>query len=231
MRDALAQAGRRVAALFAPQQEWRPVYFVASPYKTATTTVGQALITLGAAKFQMRYKQGLLTDLRPTIREMNASVPKNADARDYIAANADALRDPFASVLPLLRSYDVFHDAPLGHSHIHPFILKALESQARFIWVNRPRKEWIASVRRWEQSHPDLYPRQWEWDTEPGARRKALRKFWDKRYRRFQRLAADFPGDCLEMDVADLASWEVLAKFCDRPAPPGRPEARNVSRS
>ena len=149
---------------------------------------------------------------------------------DWIAAQGPEARMALNGLMPFLTEYDVFSDAPFGHGHIHPFILKAMAPRARFIWVNRPRKDWMKSVRAWEEAHPEIYPRHAEWRSDPETRRRGLRKLWQKRLTRFRRLAADYPQDCLELDITELQSWDVLAGFCKRPAPEGTPAVRNVSR-
>ncbi|MGJ8547370.1 MAG: sulfotransferase [Sulfitobacter sp.] len=226
---------RRAAAHLRPAPQAvsqdRPRYFIASPYKTATTTVGAALIELGAGQRDMRYARAVMQAHRAEIAALTKAVPRDISAKDYLAAHGPEVRERLKGLLPHLERYDVFSDAPFGHSHIHPFILKALSPQARFIWVNRGQKDWLASVRAWEEKHPDVYPRHVEWARDADARAKLLCQMRRQRLRRLRRLAQDFPHDCLMMDIADLQSWKTLADFCGLPAPEGAPGQHNVSRA
>jgi len=227
----MKRVARRMKAAVLPYALNRtPRYILASPHKTATTTVGHALVTLGAGQAEMPHSGDLLPAHRRTIRRLNLSIPREARARDWIASHGAAARAALRGLMPVLTRYDVFHDAPFGHGHIHPFILKAMAPGARFIWVNRPRKAWMRSVRAWEETHPEIYPRHVEWQTDPDMRRRELRKLWQRRLTRFRRLADDYPDDCLELDSSELRNWAALSEFCDQPVPGGAPAALNVRR-
>lgn len=204
-------------------------YFVASPFKTATTTVGCALLELGAGSSDLGHRRGILSEHGEKLRQMGRSINHKAGARVWIDAHRKDVRRQLAHLKPLLLRHDVFSDAPFGHSHIHPFLLRALVPKARFIWVNRDRKSWFASVRAWELAHPEVHARHRLWLEDPDERRRLLRRLWSQRHARFCALKADFPQDCLELDLSELGDWSRLAAFCGRPAPEGAPKVMNVN--
>lgn len=206
-----------------------PRYFIVSPYKTATTTVGRALITLGAGKNELTFRRNLLGEHRTDIRALGNGIAKDAGARDWIASNSDAARRVLSPFHSYLNKYDVFSDAPFGHWHVHCFVMKAAVPGARFIWFNRPFEDWIASVRAWETSHPEMYPRHVDWDKDPEQRATRMRRRRRRHHREFRRLAAEYPQDCLELSPEDLKSWDKIAAFCGLPAPDGAPVLHNVS--
>ncbi len=204
-------------------------YFIVSPYKTATTTVGKALLELGACRREMTFRSHVLTDVRRDLRQLQDTITPQTSARDWIAENTDAALQVLGPVMPRLWRYDAFSDAPFGHGNVHCFILKAVVPKARFIWVDRPLEDWLASVRRWELSRPDVYRHHGQWHDDPDTRRATLTRQRAKHYARFRRMAEEFPHDCLELSVEDLNSWDKLAAFCGLPAPAGAPPARNVT--
>jgi hypothetical protein len=209
----------------------KPVYFIVSPYKTATTTVGNALITLGAGHSEMSYTPNLVRQFRPVLKKLNDAVPSNLSADKYVKKYQAEVRE---SLLGLTREglkYDVFSDLPFGHGYIHPFILRALAPKGRFIWVNRDMQDWLASARNWEETHPQTYPRHADWTTKPGKKRRQKREMWHLRRRRFRRLAKVYPNDCLELEINELGNWDTLARFTGTQAPDAPLVALNVSRS
>lgn len=207
----------------------RPVWIVASPFKTATTTAGQALIDLGVARAEMGYRGTLLKEWRKTFDRLNRSLGKQSDFKAFHENSAEGLRADLAPLVAEMAPFDVFSDAPVGHGHLHPFIWKVLAPQARFIWVSRPRADWLASARHWEESHPDSYPRHHLWASDPDRRIRQLVKRRRIRRQRFDRMAAACPGDCLVLPIAKLDDYRALAAFCGVPAPDGPITRRNVS--
>ena len=207
-----------------------PVHIVASPFKTASTTVGKALLHLGVGQREMIFHGHLQREFIATFRAINKTVDDDISARDWIAEHKDEVRRQLAGLIPHLNRFDIYSDAPFGHTHLHPFARKAIAPKARFIWVNRPFQDWLDSVRRWEIAHPDVYPRYTMWESDPEARTATLRARWDRHYTQFQRLAAAFPDDCLELSVDDLSDYSALAAFYGIKAPDGPLQKHNVSR-
>ncbi|MEY1557954.1 sulfotransferase [Yoonia sp. R2331] len=209
----------------------RPVYIVASPYKTATTTVGEALVTLGAGKKDMRYKAGLIKKYADPIRTLNREIKRKTDFDDWLAANETRVCQMLAGFTAHVAPFDIFSDAPFGHTQLHPFIRKAIAPKARFIWVNRPKDAWLASVRKWELSHPETYPKHDLWHTDPEAKIEMLMKRRRRQRLQFKALADARPDDCLTMHIDDLKTYDVLADFCGVPVPSAPVPRSNVSRS
>ncbi len=209
----------------------RSVHIVASPYKTATSSIGKALIAIGVGSRDMGHRPRLLQKNRSLFHEMNNEVEGVVNLGAWIAASSALVHDRLAALADAIQPFDVFSDAPYGHAHIHPAIRKALTPGARFIWVNRPFEEWTNSVRHWEVTHPDTYPQHGLWETDPAAKIRRLRRLWDMSYSQFRHVADAFPDDCLELDMAALNSFGPLCAFYGVPEPKNSFPQTNVSRS
>ncbi|CUH82614.1 sulfotransferase [Tropicibacter naphthalenivorans] len=208
----------------------RPVHIVCSPYKTGTTSVGHALLALGVGTRAMKHNRVLLQKIQPALRDLQKLADKSQGFRAFHAEHADRVKDELAELVSCIAPYDVFQDAPFGHTQIHPFIRKVLAPQARFIWINRARKDWMASVQHWEETHPEIYPDHTEWATNASARRKKMHKFWRRQYRNFKRVRRSGPQQCLELEWDDLNDWTALAAFYGVEAPQIDFPKSNVSR-
>lgn len=206
------------------------VYAVVSPYKTGTTSVGKALVELGAGRRDMPYRQGVLKPLQKHVRRWRRIADSSADFQDFVANHTEEVRADFADLTAVLAGFDVFHDAPFGHAHLHPFVRKVIAPDAKMIWVNRNFPDWVDSVRNWEITHPHIYKRHTEWETDPDLRINSLRKVRQMRRREFRRLARAVPEDCLELNMKELADYSKLADFCGVQDPGGALTAHNVSR-
>ena len=215
---------------FKDGQITRQIYIVASPYKTATTTVGDALVALGAGDKDMRYKAGLIKAYAEPIRTLNREITRETVFDDWLAANEGRVCRMLAEFTAHVAPFDIFSDAPFGHAHLHPFVRKAIAPKARFIWVNRPKEDWIASVRNWELTHPATYPKHQDWHTDPDARAAHLLKRRQRLWRQFKQLADARPDDCLTLQLRELATYDALAAFCGVPVPDNPVPRRNVSR-
>ncbi|SLN69068.1 sulfotransferase [Roseisalinus antarcticus] len=192
----------------------RVVHVVASPYKTGTSSLGHALISLGIGSAEMPYRGDLLKTYRPAFRPLNWTANQAPSARDWIARNGDRAARDLRGLTRALAPYDVFHDAPFGHNHLHPILRKALAPRARFLWINRDYEAWVDSVRRWETGRPELYAsRAAQWRDDPKGRRRALRRSWNQRYARFLQLAEEFPEDCLELQLERMDDMGPLCAF------------------
>ena len=208
----------------------RTVYIVASPYKTATTTVGEALVALGAGKKDMRYKAGMIKRYKEPIQTLNREIKRTTNFDDWLAANETRVCEIMAEFTAHVAPFDIFSDAPFGHTQLHPFIRKAIAPKARFIWVNRPRDSWLASVRNWELAHPDTYPKHDMWNTDPDTKVEMLLKRRKRQRYQFKQLAEARPDDCLTMHIDELQTYDTLAKFCGVPVPSAPVPRKNVSR-
>lgn len=232
VRKARAVARNMRDAVRPPADHFKgPVYFIVSPYKTGSTTVGNALTTLGAGRAEMAFYPKLARKFRPVVNALNNAVPTDIPADEYIETHQEVIRSALAELTRKSAAYDVFADLPLGHGNVHPFVLRALAPEGRFIWINRDMNDWLASVRNWEETHPNAYPGHKDWTTRPRVKRRALRALWHQRRRRFRRLARVFPADCLELHINELSNWDALAAFtgCQKPDTPL--QALNVSKT
>ena len=207
----------------------RQVYIVASPYKTATTTVGDALVTLGAGQKDMKYKAGLIKRYADPIRTLNQEIKLKTRFEDWLPENETRTCQMMAAFTAHVAAFDIFSDAPFGHTQLHPFIRKAIAPKARFIWVDRPIEAWLESVRKWELSHPNTYPKHDMWNTDPDAKVAMLTKRRTRQRLQFEQLAAACPDDCLTLHIDDLKTYDVLANFCGVPVPSAPVPRKNVS--
>lgn len=206
-----------------------PQYFVVSPFKTGTTSVEAALTELGAGKRPMPYRQKLLRDHRAKLFEHRVQAKHSEAFASYRSEREDRVREDLAPLVKAAARYDIFADAPLGHGHVHPFTLKLLFPDARFIWVERRFKDWIASVQAWEVARPELYPKAHLWQTDPESRAEALRRMRQRRFRGFKAAERDFPDSCLRLDLSDADAMSRLAGFCGCPDPGTPFPHRNAS--
>ena len=208
----------------------RPIHIVASPFKTGTTSVGQALLDLGVGTRDMPYDGNVLTKFQDLILPLNELAQERQGFRKFEQTHGDRVRADLAGLVKKVGPYDVFHDAPFGHTHLHPFVRKALAPEARFIWVNRDRMDWLKSVENWEITHPEIYPAHTDWTEAPKRRKSVMRKRWRIEYNQFKRLRRVFPEHCLELDWSDLGDFTKLAEFYGVPVPEQAFPRRNVSR-
>ena len=191
----------------------RPVHVVVSPFKTGTSSVGQALIDLGVGHVDMPYDGKLLRSIRKKIRKSNSLAE---EAKDFVAFRKkyeDLIRSEFGDLVSAISSYNVFHDAPFGHTHLHLFVRKVLAPKAHFIWINRDFDSWLASVRNWQLTHPDVYPQHKRWLENPEEEVVRRRIFWNKHYQTFQLMRRFCPDDCFEMAWSDLKGYSALADY------------------
>jgi hypothetical protein len=210
----------------------RRVHVVVSPFKTGTSSVGQALLDLGVGHREMPHDGALLRRFLPQIRAANRQAATSPDIDSFVRRHGAAQRAALAGLTRALAPYDVFADAPFGHVHLHPFLHRLLAPRACLIWVHRPVEDWLASVRRWELAHPALYPRHGEWLSDPDGRAALKRRNRDRALAAFRRLATA-PGEaerCLELPWAALDSYDALAAFYAVPVPAQGFPRRNAAR-
>ncbi len=209
----------------------RPVHIIASPYKTGTTSVSKALLELGVGHRAMPHRGQLLRDIRPLLNTWNKRAANARNLDSFAAEHGTALRKDMKDFVKKIAPFDVFHDAPMGHGHLHPFLCKVLAPHAKFIWVDRDFDDWLASVRHWEETHPETYPAHTEWETDPDLRRKRKHNHRKRKWQQFKRIRREEPASTLVLRWSDLSDYKALAAFYDVPAPDAEFPRANVSRS
>ena len=170
-----------------------------------------------------------MRDWRPVIRKVNAWAQDAQGFANFAKYHETETRAALADFVAALAPYDVFHDAPFGHTHIHPFVRKVLAPEAKFIWMNRDMESWLASVRNWEETHPEIYPKHVNWTNTPKRQVQIRKRFWRRQYRKFNQMRRGAPKDCLELEWRDMQSFDALAAFYGVPAPEGALPRENVS--
>lgn len=213
MKAVLKSLGQRLRRVPSLTQIDAPVHIIASPYKTGSTSIGKSLIALGVGHREMQHDGALMKALKPAMREYRKKMKDVGDFRAFEAAEKDMVLERFRPLVVRAGRYDIFQDAPMGHTHLHPFIRKIIAPEARFIWVNRDTEGWLESVRKWETSHPEIYRHHGQWETDPDARMANRLRFWKRHHDAFRALADTFPEHCLELQWSDLKSYTALAKF------------------
>ena len=181
-----------------------PVHLVVSPYKTGSSSMSKALLDLGIGRREMPYRAQMLKPVGPAVRAFNAAAQAAPDPFRFLSDHGSTARGAFHDFVGGLAKFDVFADYPFGHDHLHVALRLALAPEARFVWINRDFDAWTSSVRHWEESHPETYPRHRLWTTDPEARTRALRKRWNTRYQEFRKLAEALPHRCLEVQLETL---------------------------
>ncbi len=242
-RKATTIAARVLARLRGPQPprtepHWiedgvitRPIHVVCSPYKTGTTSVGKALVRLGVGQRDMTHNAKLFQKVRPLFRDFNARAVESASFRAFARDHGAEARAVFADLLVEISAFDVFHDAPIGHGQMHVFLCKVLAPQARFIWVRRARADWLRSVRNWEETHPDIYPRHGDWARTPKLCAQQRVDQLKQQHRQFKRIRRYDPASCLELNWSDLNDWTALARFYGVEPPEAEFPRFNISES
>lgn len=190
-----------------------PVHVVVSPFKTGTTSVGRALVEMGVGRAEMPSGNEILQTHQTLISEANALTKEDVGFKAFRAEHSQHIRTKLQPIVHAISPFDVFQDAPFGHTHLHPFVRKILAPRAKFIWVNRDRDSWLESVQQWEQSHPHLYSRHDKWRTDPDGEAELRMTHWRAAFRCFKRMRRGAPNDCLLLEWDDLQTYDRLAGF------------------
>ncbi len=148
---------------------------------------------------------------------------------EFVATHGAEVRERLPQYPKRARRFDVFHDAPFGHNHIHPMALLSLDPDLKLIWIERPFNEWLRSVEKWERTHPKIYPRWEKWDSDKDAVIRARVRTRYISYGRFLRVRSELPDRCLLLDLADFSTYQPLADFFGVDAPAGAPPRLNPS--
>ncbi len=197
-----------------------PIVTIHSPFKTGTTTIGAALVILGIGAEDHGFH-----------RELNRGYKNEIDKANSLALNATSFsvfRKKHQRSIELLvgalfefaKGYQIFGDVPFGHLRIHPFVKKLMLPTAKFIWINRNEKAWLASARNWHLSHPEIYPNaEKNWKLNPEIEIYKLIRMRDEGFTEFGKLIKEFPQDCLVLSLEKDARWEPLCRFFGLPVP------------
>lgn len=208
-----------------------PIHVVVSPYKTGTTSIEQALVTLGIGAAPMPYNGAALRQWLPRLRRLNARAFDTENPKRWLRKRGPFVRERLAAAYPFLNRFDIFADAPFGHGHIHPLVIAALAPEARFIWVNRDFDDWINSLRKWELAHPKTYSakRLALWQKSPDDMVELMRHRWHSRHKAFRQIAELSPSQCLELTFEDFTDYSALSNFYGVRAPEGTLPRLNAS--
>lgn len=208
----------------------QPVHIVCSPYKTASSSIEQALLDMNVGKKAMPHNGDLLRETKQLRYRWRKVANQSTSFKAFARQNAKQIRSDFLNYVKEIQEFDVFADAPFGHTHTHSFVRKILAPKAVHIWINRDFDEWADSVKRWEYARPNIYANGIEaWETRPEFRLKQLGKLWNSNYRQFKRLCEAFPKDCLELDFDELNGYSALASYYHVKVPESPFPVRNVN--
>ncbi|MBU2980668.1 hypothetical protein KO498_02465 [Lentibacter algarum] len=206
------------------------IHIICSPYKTASSSVEQALVDIGVAKKPMPYSRAILRDNRELLLKWRQTANAAKTYDNFVSLHSSEVFAELSAYLKPLRKFDIFADAPFGHTHTHSFVRKLVAPKAVHIWINRDFDAWVDSVHRWEVSHPEIYAGKLKiWDTDPDRRLLMLRRLWNTNYRAFAELRGHFPDDCLELQFEELGDYTSLAAFYGVQAPAKPFPLRNVN--
>jgi hypothetical protein len=190
-----------------------------APFKSATTSMGMALQALGYRV--MGHRKDLFTDEEyALIQAFNAAVSPFKRPGDVPRAVVEEIIRGLQFVVRAASDHDAFQDWPLGHDCIHPFVKKLLLPEATFIYLDRDRDEWLASVQRWVTARPESHPhcdKTWRF---PEAMRVGVAHGQAQLRAAYAALAEEHPGDVLFIDVAELSDsgWARLRDWLQLPA-------------
>lgn len=208
-----------------------PVVIIHSPFKTGTTTIGNALVMLGVGAEDHGYHRNLNIDYKEQMNEANRLALESKSFNRFKRAHGKRVSLLLSGLAEQVQDYRIFGDVPFGHLRMHPFTKKLLMPAAKFIWVDRDETAWLESARRWHLSHPDIYPGFDErWNSNPEREKKKLIKLRDDGFREFSRLQKRFPRDCLVLSLEKDANWDKLCHFLGKDIPDAPFPVLNTSR-
>lgn len=222
MRNLIISMYARLKAFFLSLKAviLEPVVIIHSPFKTGTTTVGAALVTLGVGNEDHGFHRELNRRYGRQIDAANLLALESPSFAKFKKRHAREIRLLLGELLKHARGYQVFGDVPFGHLRIHPFVKKLLMPNSKFIWIDRNEDAWLISARKWQLTHPDVYPNSEKlWHADPKAETDKLIRMREDGFAEFKRLANEFPGDCLVLSLENDARWEPLCKFFNLPVP------------
>jgi|GEM_PF-6592405 len=191
----------------------KPVYIITSPYCTLDKGLTEMLFSMGLVKSAMPYDPNLASKFRAVFSEANFTVQRHLSARIYLERHKSRVQHMLRPLLPHLKPYDFFYEAPVGQTFLHPYIRKAIMPHARFIWFTPDRESWFADVEHTECSAPDAYPEYAQWEQNSDDRRALLQNRLRIERRKFIRLSRDFPQDCIEIQTTQPDACERLQNF------------------
>ncbi|MEM6580394.1 MAG: sulfotransferase [Pseudomonadota bacterium] len=197
-----------------------PVVIIHSPFKTGTTTVGNALVSLGVGSEDHGYHKELNVAYKNQMNEANRIAMHARSFKAFERLHGKHVRIMLAGLTAAVEGYRIFGDVPLGHLRMHPFTKKLIMPKARFIWIDREEEAWLESAKKWHLAHPEIYPGSAaRWKNRPDKERSKLIELRDNGFKEFRRLQESFPGDCLVLSLEKDANWNKLCDFLDKPIP------------
>lgn len=181
-----------------------PVFI--SPYKSGSTSVGIALVMLGYK--DMGWNPKLFNEEQYIlISDSNRFSYEYFKDSIYTEQNNNIIED-LRKILDFVtkktKQYESFSDSPIGHEFIDPVLKKILWIDAKFIFLQRPLKDWITSTKK-HYKYPDTLSCEY-------FRKK--RELYIARYRLIEKY---FPEDVLYYDLG--SGWESICNFLNVEVP------------
>jgi len=201
-----------------PTQE-DDVVIIHSPFKTGTTSLGEALIKMGYSNHDHGHHRDLELKYKDNVEAANNLAIRFDDFYKFKKAHQQEVIELLRSMFAYTEGCKIFGDIPFGHLMIDPFVKKLLMPHAKFIWIHREEKPWLVSAKKWHYKHPEVYQDEiQQWENNPDLALQNLLKMRNEGFKRFNKLQKDFPQDCLIVSLETLG-WEPLAAFLKLPIP------------
>jgi hypothetical protein len=180
-----------------------------SPFKGGSTSIGEALKVLGYTT--LGHDPNILTPYEYSLIEMfNEALdmyPTVADIPEDVRTEAI---DAFEFLRTRTAQWDVFHDWPMGHDCIHPFLKKLLWPDCKFVYLLRPMDAWIVSATNWCKKYHDSDKQLWKYNRTAELTLVKRKEAWQKKYERIHE-------DVLFMNIDE--GWEPLCAFLGKEVP------------
>jgi len=194
-----------------------------SPFKGGSTSVAAALESVGfkRATYDIDHEFGdamipKVPFSKRTLALIDA-VNKIADSFEKFESIPNQIALEIKSLIerpirPCVEGAIVHDDYPMGHEFVHPYVKKIVFGECKFIFIERPMDEYVASVKNhvFNKRHRHIFGHcRGLFDTSLGDFITAENyRRWKSRYLDLKRV---FPDDVLIMDLEE--GWTPLASF------------------
>ncbi len=207
------------------------IYIIHSMPKTATTSVGDAIIKLGLSELDHQWHPELYKKNSDIIEYCNLIIGKYDDFSDIAESDKKLVIRLYLKIIDSIKEYNLFTDYPIGHIKIDPFVKKILFPKCKMIWCERNVDSWLESVKKWELLHFDIYPNakeRWNEKNICYTKEKLVAKYLYNKHR-LSSLKKNFPNDILFRDIE--SEWDELCSFLNVDIPNFDFPNVNVNRS